>query len=333
MDSGGPAEPQADMLPVGLPVGLREQRGMTRIELPYPCELGHGWVDQLSISPQLAVHQTVVRPSPYRKNNRLQVDECRPDFAEAALSVHALQQGTLLGRELQAPLVMRPGQDLFRYSERGAIVSLLDTSSDLVMTALMCSDRELHALIGEDAGQQLLADLGLADSPKTKVVHIPLHVSEPLRQCLSSGSSGALHTLYAQSKILEYLWKLTTFTSAAKVVTRPGPGGVGTLRALHDYLMHLEGETPTLKELGHKFGTSPQSLNRGFIREYGQSIFAMVSNYRLQLAHRALLEGNLPIKTIVTHTGYSHANHFTHAFSAKFGYTPGSLRRKPQALE
>ena len=304
---------------------------MTRIELPYPAELGHGWVDQLAISPHLAVHQTVVRPSPYRKNNRLPVEECRIDFPDATLSVHALHQGTLSSREClaQAQLVVRPGQDLFRHSEQGCTVALLDTSSDLVMTALVCSERELNALIGEDAGQQLLAGLGLAGSPKIKVVHIPLHISEPLRQCLSSGSSGALHALFAQSKILEYLWKLTTFTSAAKVSTRPGPGGVGTLRALHVYLLHLEGETPTLKELGYKFGASPQSLNRGFVSEYGQSIFVMVSNHRLQQAHQALLEGNLPIKTIAMHAGYSHVNHFTHAFKVKFGYTPGSLRRKP----
>ncbi len=331
MDGSWPIDPQVDAVPMGPSGSLLEQRGMTRIELPYPVELGHGWVDQLAISPQLMVHQTVVRPSPYRKNNRLPVDECRLDFADAALSVHALHAGTLLSREClaQAQLVMRPGQDLFRHSEQGAIVPLLDTASDLVMTALVCSDRELHALIGEDAGQQLLANLGLADSPKIKVVHIPMHVSEPLRQCLSSGSNGALHALYAQSKILEYLWKLTTFTSAAKVSTRPGPGVVGTLGALHDYLTHLEGETPTLKELGRKFGASPQSLNRGFISEYGKSIFAMVSSHRLQQAHKALLEGNLPIKTIAMHTGYSHVNHFTHAFKVKFGYTPGSLRRKP----
>lgn len=305
---------------------------MTRIDLACPAELGQGWVDQLMVSCDLMVHQTVVRLHPHRKAPVMPVGDFRLDFAETTLSVHTLHTGTVLSREFQpqAQLVMRPGQDLFRHSEEGRFVPILDTSADIVMTALVCSDRALHSLIGEDVGQQLLADLGLTDPPKAKLVSIPLHVSEPLRQCLSSGSTGALHALYAQSKILEYLWKLATFTKSAKPTTRTGPREAGILRALHDYLMHLEGDMPTLKELGKKFGASPQCLNRGFVREYGQSIFSMVTGHRLSQAHQALLESNLPIKTIATRMGYSHVNHFTHAFRAKFGYTPGSLRRKPQ---
>jgi transcriptional regulator GlxA family with amidase domain len=104
---------------------------------------------------------------------------------------------------------------------------------------------------------------------------------------------------------------------------------VGILRELHHYLMHLEGDMPTLKELGSKFGTSPQNLNKGFMREYGQSIYCMVTNHRLNLAHQVLVNSSLPIKTIATRMGYSHVNHFTYAFGKKFGYPPGSLRRKP----
>jgi AraC-like DNA-binding protein len=201
------------------------------------------------------------------------------------------------------------------------------------MTTLVCSDRALLDLIGEDAAQQQLDDLGLTDTPQVRMLPIPLHVSEPLRQCLSSGCSGPLNTLYAQSKILEYLWKLATFTKNAKVPSRSGTRGVATLRALHDYLTHLEGDMPTLKELGQKFGESPQSLNKGFMREYGQSIFSMVTSHRLGQAHKALQEGSLPIKTIAMRMGYSHVNHFTHAFKMRYGYTPGSLRRKPQELD
>jgi AraC-like DNA-binding protein len=314
---------------------LAEKREMTRTELPYPTELGQGWVDQLAISPGLMVHQTVLRCGLRRGAPVLPVGEFMLDFSEPTLSVHTLHTGTILSRELQpqTQLVIKPGQDLFRYCEQGRFVPMLDTSTDTVMTALVCSDQALHGLIGEDAGQQLLQDLGLAESPQVKLAPIPLHVSEPLRQCMSSGSSGALHALYAQSKILEYLWNLTTFTNNAKLPAKPSSREVGTLHALHDYLVQLEGDMPTLKELGSKFGVSPQSLNRGFMREYGQTIFSMVTSHRLTKAHKALLEGGLPIKTIATRMGYSHVNHFTHAFRTRYGYTPGSLRRKPQAYE
>jgi AraC-like DNA-binding protein len=100
-----------------------------------------------------------------------------------------------------------------------------------------------------------------------------------------------------------------------------------TVHALHDYLLSLEGDMPTLRDLAQKFGESPQCLNRNFVREYGQTIYATVINHRLTQAHRALLGSGVPIKTIAARVGYSHVNHFTHAFKSKFGYTPGSLRR------
>lgn len=325
-----PTEPQAHKASLV----QSDQRGVMRTEIPYPAELGYGWVDQLTISSDLMVHQTVIRFSAQRKEPILPVAEFKLDFSGAALSVHTLHTGTVLSREFQpqVQLVMRPGQDLFRHCERGRFIPILDTSTDIVMTTLVCSDRALIDLIGEDAAQQLLQDLGVAESPQVRMLPIPLHVSEPLRECLSSGSSGLLQTLYAQSKILEYLWKLATFTRNAKTGARPGARGAGTIRALHDYLLNLEGEMPTLKELGQKFGESPQNLNRGFLREYGQSIFSMVTSHRLSQAHKALQEGNLPIKTIATRTGYSHVNHFTHAFKVRYGYTPGSLRRKPHDI-
>lgn len=326
---GWPSVAQADETPRV----LSGPGGVVRTEIPYPPELGQGWVDQLTISDDLMVHQTVLWLSPNRKEPILPVAEFKLDFSGAALSVHTLHTGTLLSREFQpkAHLVMRPGQDLFRHCEQGRFIPMLDTSGDIVMTALVCSNRALQEMIGEDAAQKLLSDLGLADPPKVRTLPIPLHVSEPLRQCLSSGSSGPLLTLFARAKIMEYLWKLVTFTSNSKTAIRPGSRKTGTIRALHDYLMHLEGEMPTLKELGNKFGESPQALNKGFLREYGQSIFSMVSSHRLSLAHKALQEGSLPIKTIAMRMGYSHVNHFTHAFKMRFGYTPGSLRRQPQA--
>ena len=61
--------------------------------------------------------------------------------------------------------------------------------------------------------------------------------------------------------------------------------------------------------------------------EYGESIYAFVTNVRLKEAHAALVEGDLPIKVLSRRLGYAHVDHFTRAFTRKFGYPPGSLRR------
>jgi AraC-like DNA-binding protein len=102
--------------------------------------------------------------------------------------------------------------------------------------------------------------------------------------------------------------------------------------ALHAYLMQLQNHTPTLKELGVKFGESPQGLNNAFVQAYGESIFSMLTSYRLNQAHAALLDSNVAIKTLAARLGYAHGNAFAYAFKHKFGYTPGSLRHAPQDL-
>lgn len=303
-----------------------------RSEYRYPAIQGHGWVDRLTLSNELIVYQTVHQFQSKASEPMVPLVEFKMEFAQPTLSVHTLHSGTAISREQDTAgeLVFRPGLDLFRYCEEGHCIPKLDTSNDIVMTALVVSEKALRALIGDDAAQQLMQNLGLSGAPTVRVAVIPQHVTEPLRQCFSSGSTGTLHILYAQSKVLEYLWKLATFTLGRLAVPKPSNRAIGTVRALHAYLTNLEGDMPTLKDLASKFGESPQSLNKTFMREYGQTIFSMLTSHRLSQAHKALTDSGVPIKTLAMRIGYSHVNHFTHAFKMKFGYTPGSLRRKPQ---
>lgn len=41
-----------------------------------------------------------------------------------------------------------------------------------------------------------------------------------------------------------------------------------------------------------------------------------------------LVETGLPMKVLASRLGYSHVNNFINAFKNRFGYSPGSLRRK-----
>lgn len=98
--------------------------------------------------------------------------------------------------------------------------------------------------------------------------------------------------------------------------------------ALRDFLMQVEGKLPRLNELASRFGLSARALNEAFIQEYGQSIGAFINDYRLTQAHAALMQSDTPMKQLAARLGYSHVNHFITAFKRKFGYPPGSLRKK-----
>ena len=295
----------------------------------YSSAQGQGWVDRLDVSSDLAIYQLVHRFDGNQHDDLLPLGEFRLGFSEPSLTVHTLHSGLALQRDRQsnADLSLTPGNDLFRHGSECQFTPILDTAEDVKMTALVATDQALRQLLGEDVTQQLLSNLELLEAPNTKLASIPRVITEPLRHCLSSGCAGPLHTLYAQSKILEYLWKLATFVAGNRLSRSTGSRSSNTVHALRDYLLNLEGAMPTLLDLAKMFGESPQSLNKHFAREYGQTIYAMVSNHRLNQAHKALAESGMPIKAIASRLGYSHVNHFTHAFKAKFGYTPGSLRR------
>jgi len=71
-------------------------------------------------------------------------------------------------------------------------------------------------------------------------------------------------------------------------------------------------------------------LNQSFQKKYDQSIYSFLSNQRLDQAHQALLDSDIPLKTLAHKIGYSHVNHFITAFKKKFGVTPGSLKKRAE---
>ncbi len=71
-----------------------------------------------------------------------------------------------------------------------------------------------------------------------------------------------------------------------------------------------------------RYGMSARWLNDSFAWEYGQTIFAFITDHCLNESHAAILEGNLEIKMSSARLSYSHVNHFTIAFKKKFGYPP-----------
>jgi AraC-like DNA-binding protein len=51
-------------------------------------------------------------------------------------------------------------------------------------------------------------------------------------------------------------------------------------------------------------------LNEEFAAEYGQSIYAFITEQRLTATQTAILSSAIPLKSLAARLGYSHANHF-----------------------
>lgn len=193
------------------------------------------------------------------------------------------------------------------------------------MKSVIIPENVMATLLGEEVALALLNGLGLSKRRPAVVVPMPMHISAPLRDAMSSQFLGAARKLFAQARILDYMAGLLNFVLSDDLPTTK-PTSDQKIEELHGYLIHLQGRVPTLTDLAKEQGISARRLNADFAAKYGQSIYSFVTNYRLLQAHALLIADPTPIKTIATRLGYSHVNHFSAAFKRKFGYPPGRLR-------
>ncbi len=94
-------------------------------------------------------------------------------------------------------------------------------------------------LIGEELATALIHRLGLETSPVVKVSPMPVRLSAKLRASFSMRSQGTLRRLFAQSKLLECLCRLSAQVITPDL-TPPTPVPAGSTPELHDDPTQLE---------------------------------------------------------------------------------------------
>jgi AraC family transcriptional regulator, transcriptional activator of the genes for pyochelin and ferripyochelin receptors len=95
-----------------------------------------------------------------------------------------------------------------------------------------------------------------------------------------------------------------------------------------DYLLQHYDVPPTLEELSRIAGINVFKLKNGFRELFGNSVFAYLGDYKMEMARAALLEGKKTAAELAYDLGYSSQQHFSTAFRKKFGFPPGQARKK-----
>ncbi|MFZ4703425.1 MAG: helix-turn-helix domain-containing protein [Candidatus Methylumidiphilus sp.] len=304
--------------------------------LPYaiPPEVGKAWVDILSLPDGIVLYQAVhaLEPSPAGQLvPLLEVENISEEFvfnAQIFLTGLGCHHEYWRGRNFPpVEIIASPGRDTFRFKKEWQAQVLVEGGATSEMRSVTVPDSLLRTLLGEDAAEDLLGRLGLSTQRPTVVHPMPLHVSAPLRDAMSSKFSGPVRKLYAQARVLDYLVGLLDYLYPKNLVS-PKHTADKIIVKLHHHLINLEGRLPTLVDLTKEFGVSARRLNANFAAKYGQTIYGFITDHRLAQAHAILLSEPIPLKTLAVRLGYSHVNHFSAAFRNKFGYPPGSLKRK-----
>jgi AraC-like DNA-binding protein len=79
---------------------------------------------------------------------------------------------------------------------------------------------------------------------------------------------------------------------------------------------------PSVLQLAQMVGVSDRTLQRGFKKLFGTSVFGYLSDRRLEKAEQLLRQSILTVANVAAIVGYSNPGHFAVAFKRKFGITP-----------
>lgn len=93
-----------------------------------------------------------------------------------------------------------------------------------------------------------------------------------------------------------------------------------------DLLQEHLSESTTLTALARELGTTERRLDSIFRARLGFSAFDYLSELRMSVARRMLIEPGLQVKQIAWKVGYANPGDFSRAFRKRFGMTPRSFR-------
>lgn len=313
------------------PAVLRPEFGDVEC-LPYPLapDLGEGYFQKVELALNMSVFRGVHRFKPAAVGRLIPLAAIEVNFHGPTFMVQVMRGGRILHREARpmVEVLYSPGLDLFRLTDLLNVVPILDGSQSSEMTCLMVGVSVLNQLIGDETVEQLLHAVELTSCPCVRVKPIPLHVSAHLHGAIGASMIGAARRLHCQARVLDYLSALidVLLTGEVRSNSSSSPSRRRS-QAIYEQLVASMGKLPTLDELARQFGCSAKRLNDEFMAEFGKSIYAFVTGYRLDQAHAAILHSDIPLKKLAEQLGYAHFNHFSAAFKKKFGYPPGALRK------
>lgn len=134
---------------------------------------------------------------------------------------------------------------------------------------------------------------------------------------------------YIRVKVLELLLVMTGLDLRVEKEERVhfSKAQIELIKAIHEFLVEHYDEHYTIQELSERFEMSQTVMKKCFKGVYGDSIYAYMKQYRLQIAERLLKESTFTIGEIATQIGYLNPNKFTSAFSDEYGMSPKSYRK------
>jgi AraC-like DNA-binding protein len=159
---------------------------------------------------------------------------------------------------------------------------------------------------------------------------ISLSMHSCINDIMNCHFSGGLKLLFLQSKCVELLaLQAQAFELNLKKGEKPAIKSAYDKERIYfarEYLIQHANQPPSLTELAKIAGINEFKLKQGFKETFQNTVFGYLSDYKLLKAKELLTESGTDIKNISDQLGYSSVQHFSTAFTKKFGVSPGKSR-------
>lgn len=219
--------------------------------------------------------------------------------------------------------MIQPDIHLFATTKKIKSEISLDCNSDVEVSCFFIPKTTLELFFGENLAHQLHLLLGIGPA-QSAIKKIPKTLCRVFNKTSMQSDKDLLKSII-QTQLLSYLTNLivafsSNTTHATRTVTKE------LLFKICEKLLNVEGPLPSLEEACKSHDVSAYSLDKAFIKEFGKSYYKFFFSHRMYWAQDIIRSTSTPLKEISQQLGYSHVNHFNHAFRIFFGYPPGSLR-------
>ncbi|RAV30010.1 helix-turn-helix domain-containing protein [Sinomicrobium soli] len=159
-------------------------------------------------------------------------------------------------------------------------------------------------------------------------VAINYEIYKVINDILQCHRTDGLKKIYLECKILELLiLQIDSLTGNLNKMVTP-KAEIEKIYAAKEYIENNLNENCTLMDMAHKFNTNEFSLNSGFKKLFGTTIFQYWLTCRLKKAVHLIEYENLNINEASYEVGYKNPQHFTAAFKRKYGFLPSKLKKE-----
>jgi AraC-like DNA-binding protein len=174
-----------------------------------------------------------------------------------------------------------------------------------------------------------LAGLRRLIDPGFHVRH--LHGSTPLialtSEALDHPYSGPLSELFQESLALRFVVEAARLLDEqAQLVADLGRKGYDRVMEARDILDAALIAPPKTLDLARRVGTNVSSLQAGFRKAFGTTLFGYVRDQRLTMARILMIDHGLGVAEAGYKVGFTNASAFTAAYRRRFGHPPTAER-------